>query len=156
MFTQLHGAGIKRRVGRPTRISDGRSLLFNVGTFYTETPWKKKNIFVILKWNYRWCSRSCFHNNSNTQNFTRSVFLDPSQRGGLPQIHWPILLLFRIRDLVESIDPADYTGLFWWTLTSFSSPRSDLFRSFVDYCLLKIPQDRPSSGELLRVSGLFL
>lgn len=33
-------------------------------------------------------------------------------------------------------------------------PRSDPFRSFVDYCLLKIPQDRPSSGELLRVSGL--
>lgn len=32
--------------------------------------------------------------------------------------------------------------------------RSDPFRSFVDYCLLKIPQDRPSSGELLRVSGL--
>ncbi|XP_037114018.1 serine/threonine-protein kinase TAO3 isoform X4 [Syngnathus acus] len=27
---------------------------------------------------------------------------------------------------------------------------SDLFRSFVDYCLLKIPQERPSSGELLR------
>ncbi|XP_077376738.1 serine/threonine-protein kinase TAO3 isoform X2 [Festucalex cinctus] len=27
---------------------------------------------------------------------------------------------------------------------------SDPFRSFVDYCLLKIPQDRPSSGELLR------
>ncbi|KAI4820831.1 hypothetical protein KUCAC02_028798 [Chaenocephalus aceratus] len=27
---------------------------------------------------------------------------------------------------------------------------TDPFRSFVDYCLLKIPQDRPSSGELLR------
>ncbi|XP_061672380.1 serine/threonine-protein kinase TAO3 isoform X2 [Syngnathoides biaculeatus] len=27
---------------------------------------------------------------------------------------------------------------------------SDAFRSFVDYCLLKIPQDRPSSAELLR------
>ncbi|KAJ8380166.1 hypothetical protein SKAU_G00009440 [Synaphobranchus kaupii] len=27
---------------------------------------------------------------------------------------------------------------------------SDPFRSFVDYCLLKIPQDRPSSAELLR------
>jgi len=31
--------------------------------------------------------------------------------------------------------------------------RSDAFRSFVDYCLLKIPQDRPSSAELLRVSN---
>uniref|UniRef100_A0A3P8QY82 Serine/threonine-protein kinase TAO3 n=1 Tax=Astatotilapia calliptera TaxID=8154 RepID=A0A3P8QY82_ASTCA len=31
-----------------------------------------------------------------------------------------------------------------------SNEWSDLFRSFVDYCLLKIPQDRPSSGELLR------
>lgn len=42
----------------------------------------------------------------------------------------------------------------WLTSFSLSSlPRSDLFRSFVDYCLLKIPQDRPSSGELLRVSG---
>ncbi|KAF4112737.1 hypothetical protein G5714_005282 [Onychostoma macrolepis] len=28
--------------------------------------------------------------------------------------------------------------------------KSDAFRSFVDYCLLKIPQDRPSSAELLR------
>uniref|UniRef100_A0A8C2Q850 Serine/threonine-protein kinase TAO3 n=1 Tax=Cyprinus carpio TaxID=7962 RepID=A0A8C2Q850_CYPCA len=27
---------------------------------------------------------------------------------------------------------------------------SDAFRSFVDYCLLKLPQDRPSSAELLR------
>uniref|UniRef100_A0AAX7T186 Serine/threonine-protein kinase TAO3 n=1 Tax=Astatotilapia calliptera TaxID=8154 RepID=A0AAX7T186_ASTCA len=33
-----------------------------------------------------------------------------------------------------------------------SNEWSDLFRSFVDYCLLKIPQDRPSSGELLRVT----
>ncbi|XP_058491935.1 serine/threonine-protein kinase TAO3 isoform X1 [Solea solea] len=31
-----------------------------------------------------------------------------------------------------------------------SNEWSDPFRSFVDYCLLKIPQDRPSSGELLR------
>ncbi|XP_061624836.1 serine/threonine-protein kinase TAO3 isoform X2 [Phyllopteryx taeniolatus] len=31
-----------------------------------------------------------------------------------------------------------------------ASDWSDPFRSFVDYCLLKIPQDRPSSGELLR------
>uniref|UniRef100_A0A8C8DWR3 Serine/threonine-protein kinase TAO3 n=1 Tax=Oryzias sinensis TaxID=183150 RepID=A0A8C8DWR3_9TELE len=31
-----------------------------------------------------------------------------------------------------------------------SNEWSDIFRSFVDYCLLKIPQDRPSSGELLR------
>ncbi|XP_072288552.1 serine/threonine-protein kinase TAO3 isoform X2 [Eucyclogobius newberryi] len=31
-----------------------------------------------------------------------------------------------------------------------SNEWSDHFRSFVDYCLLKIPQDRPSSGELLR------
>lgn len=31
--------------------------------------------------------------------------------------------------------------------------RSDAFRSFVDYCLLKLPQDRPSSAELLRVSN---
>uniref|UniRef100_A0A674P4X0 Serine/threonine-protein kinase TAO3 n=1 Tax=Takifugu rubripes TaxID=31033 RepID=A0A674P4X0_TAKRU len=31
-----------------------------------------------------------------------------------------------------------------------SNEWSDLFRSFVDYCLLKIPQERPSSGELLR------
>ncbi|XP_047447374.1 serine/threonine-protein kinase TAO3 [Mugil cephalus] len=31
-----------------------------------------------------------------------------------------------------------------------SNDWSDPFRSFVDYCLLKIPQDRPSSGELLR------
>ncbi|XP_077457087.1 serine/threonine-protein kinase TAO3-like [Stigmatopora argus] len=30
-----------------------------------------------------------------------------------------------------------------------ASDWSDQFRSFVDYCLLKIPQDRPSSGELL-------
>ncbi|KAF3695446.1 Serine/threonine-protein kinase TAO3 [Channa argus] len=35
-----------------------------------------------------------------------------------------------------------------------SNEWSDPFRSFVDYCLLKIPQDRPSSGELLRVSNL--
>ena len=38
------------------------------------------------------------------------------------------------------------------SLSSFVS-RSDPFRSFVDYCLLKIPQDRPSSGELLKVSA---
>ncbi|XP_065106923.1 serine/threonine-protein kinase TAO3 isoform X1 [Paramisgurnus dabryanus] len=31
-----------------------------------------------------------------------------------------------------------------------SNEWSDAFRSFVDYCLLKIPQDRPSSAELLR------
>ncbi|XP_056274164.1 serine/threonine-protein kinase TAO3 [Pseudoliparis swirei] len=31
-----------------------------------------------------------------------------------------------------------------------SNEWSDPFRSFVDYCLLKPPQDRPSSGELLR------
>ncbi|XP_042187272.1 serine/threonine-protein kinase TAO3-like [Oncorhynchus tshawytscha] len=31
-----------------------------------------------------------------------------------------------------------------------SNEWSDPFRSFVDCCLLKIPQDRPSSGELLR------
>ncbi|XP_072243511.1 serine/threonine-protein kinase TAO3 [Leuresthes tenuis] len=31
-----------------------------------------------------------------------------------------------------------------------SNEWSDIFRSFVDYCLLKIPQERPSSGELLR------
>ncbi|KAK5909555.1 serine/threonine-protein kinase TAO3 isoform X1 [Pseudochaenichthys georgianus] len=31
-----------------------------------------------------------------------------------------------------------------------SNEWTDPFRSFVDYCLLKIPQDRPSSGELLR------
>ncbi|KAJ8415342.1 hypothetical protein AAFF_G00423220 [Aldrovandia affinis] len=31
-----------------------------------------------------------------------------------------------------------------------SNEWSDPFRSFVDYCLLKIPQDRPSSAELLR------
>ncbi|KAM6944939.1 serine/threonine-protein kinase TAO3 isoform 1-T1 [Lycodopsis pacificus] len=31
-----------------------------------------------------------------------------------------------------------------------SNEWSDPFRSFIDYCLLKIPQDRPSSGELLR------
>ncbi|CAB1320170.1 unnamed protein product, partial [Coregonus sp. 'balchen'] len=31
-----------------------------------------------------------------------------------------------------------------------SNEWSDPFRSFVDYCLLKIPQDRLSSGELLR------
>ncbi|XP_078107466.1 serine/threonine-protein kinase TAO3 [Sander vitreus] len=31
-----------------------------------------------------------------------------------------------------------------------SNEWSEPFRSFVDYCLLKIPQDRPSSGELLR------
>ena len=37
---------------------------------------------------------------------------------------------------------------------SLSVSRSDPFRSFVDYCLLKIPQDRPSSGELLKVSTL--
>ncbi|CDQ77440.1 unnamed protein product [Oncorhynchus mykiss] len=35
-----------------------------------------------------------------------------------------------------------------------SNEWSDPFRSFVDYCLLKIPQDRLSSGELLRVSAL--
>ncbi|CAL8344691.1 unnamed protein product [Lota lota] len=34
--------------------------------------------------------------------------------------------------------------------TLLSNEWSDPFRSFVDYCLLKIPQDRPSSGELLR------
>uniref|UniRef100_A0A8C2INW7 Serine/threonine-protein kinase TAO3 n=1 Tax=Cyprinus carpio TaxID=7962 RepID=A0A8C2INW7_CYPCA len=31
-----------------------------------------------------------------------------------------------------------------------SNEWSDAFRSFVDYCLLKLPQDRPSSAELLR------
>uniref|UniRef100_A0A3B3V885 Serine/threonine-protein kinase TAO3 n=1 Tax=Poecilia latipinna TaxID=48699 RepID=A0A3B3V885_9TELE len=31
-----------------------------------------------------------------------------------------------------------------------SNEWSDAFRNFVDFCLLKIPQDRPSSGELLR------
>ncbi|CAG5925407.1 unnamed protein product [Menidia menidia] len=31
-----------------------------------------------------------------------------------------------------------------------SNEWTDIFRSFVDYCLLKIPQERPSSGELLR------
>uniref|UniRef100_A0A8C2KPG2 Serine/threonine-protein kinase TAO3 n=1 Tax=Cyprinus carpio TaxID=7962 RepID=A0A8C2KPG2_CYPCA len=31
-----------------------------------------------------------------------------------------------------------------------SNRGSDAFRSFVDYCLLKLPQDRPSSAELLR------
>uniref|UniRef100_A0A8C9VKN8 Serine/threonine-protein kinase TAO3 n=1 Tax=Scleropages formosus TaxID=113540 RepID=A0A8C9VKN8_SCLFO len=31
-----------------------------------------------------------------------------------------------------------------------SADWSDAFRSFVDYCLLKVPQDRPSSAELLR------
>ena len=36
----------------------------------------------------------------------------------------------------------------------YPSSRADPFRSFVDCCLLKIPQDRPSSGELLRVSAL--
>ncbi|MEQ2265452.1 Serine/threonine-protein kinase TAO3, partial [Xenotaenia resolanae] len=35
-----------------------------------------------------------------------------------------------------------------------SNEWSDAFRNFVDFCLLKIPQDRPSSGELLRVSRL--
>uniref|UniRef100_A0A8C2GFQ6 Serine/threonine-protein kinase TAO3 n=1 Tax=Cyprinus carpio TaxID=7962 RepID=A0A8C2GFQ6_CYPCA len=35
-----------------------------------------------------------------------------------------------------------------------SNEWSDAFRSFVDYCLLKIPQDRPSSAELLRVTLL--
>uniref|UniRef100_A0A8C5B071 Serine/threonine-protein kinase TAO3 n=1 Tax=Gadus morhua TaxID=8049 RepID=A0A8C5B071_GADMO len=34
--------------------------------------------------------------------------------------------------------------------TLLSNEWSDPFRSFVDYCLLKIPQDRPSSGELLK------
>ncbi|CAL8249009.1 unnamed protein product [Merluccius merluccius] len=34
--------------------------------------------------------------------------------------------------------------------TLLSNEWSDPFRSFVEYCLLKIPQDRPSSGELLR------
>ncbi|KAM4578537.1 serine/threonine-protein kinase TAO3 isoform 2-T3 [Fundulus diaphanus] len=31
-----------------------------------------------------------------------------------------------------------------------SNEWSDAFRNFIDFCLLKIPQDRPSSGELLR------
>ncbi|XP_026066718.1 serine/threonine-protein kinase TAO3-like [Carassius auratus] len=31
-----------------------------------------------------------------------------------------------------------------------SNEWSDAFRSFVDYCLLKLPQDRPSSAELMR------
>lgn len=45
--------------------------------------------------------------------------------------------------------------MIWFLIPSrvFVYVRSDTFRSFVDYCLLKIPQDRPSSGELLRVSG---
>lgn len=30
--------------------------------------------------------------------------------------------------------------------------RSDSFRGFVDYCLQKIPQERPSSTDLLRVN----
>ncbi|KAJ3603736.1 hypothetical protein NHX12_028477 [Muraenolepis orangiensis] len=34
--------------------------------------------------------------------------------------------------------------------TLLSNDWSEPFRSFVDYCLLKIPLDRPSSGELLR------
>lgn len=33
----------------------------------------------------------------------------------------------------------------------FSIYRSDSFRGFVDYCLQKIPQERPSSTDLLRV-----
>lgn len=40
----------------------------------------------------------------------------------------------------------------------FSSPshRSDYFRNFVDSCLQKIPQDRPTSEELLKVGLLVL
>lgn len=51
------------------RTSDGRSVVVNV-TFHTETP--ERNIFVIIKQNYRWCNQRCFHNNSNTQNYTHS------------------------------------------------------------------------------------
>lgn len=50
--------------------TDGRSMVFNVVTFRTETP--ERNIFVILKRNYRWCNQSCCHNNSNTENYTHS------------------------------------------------------------------------------------
>lgn len=53
-------------------------------------------------------------------------------------------LLFISRENIFRNMLIDDDDVFWC--------RSDPFRSFVDYCLLKIPQDRPSSGELLRVS----
>lgn len=37
-----------------------------------------------------------------------------------------------------------------------SCNRSDYFRNFVDSCLQKIPQDRPTSEELLKVGFLVL
>lgn len=51
-------------------------------------------------------------------------------------------------------------SLFCCFITSFSSqlyvvpcyPRTDYFRNFVDSCLQKLPQDRPNSEELLKVS----
>lgn len=38
----------------------------------------------------------------------------------------------------------------------FPCRRSDYFRNFVDSCLQKIPQDRPTSEELLKVGLLVL
>lgn len=44
-----------------------------------------------------------------------------------------------------------------FVLLFFSScHRSDYFRNFVDSCLQKIPQDRPTSEELLKVGLLVL
>ena len=65
------------------------------------------------------------------------------------QIHLtPLLLIIRVGVLQCDQQISFSLSL---SLSSFVS-RSDPFRSFVDYCLLKIPQDRPSSGELLKVS----
>lgn len=38
-------------------------------------------------------------------------------------------------------------------MTSFIIFRSDYFRNFVDSCLQKIAQDRPTSDVLLKVQG---
>lgn len=42
------------------------------------------------------------------------------------------------------------------SLDTFLYNRSDYFRNFVDSCLQKIPQDRPTSEELLKVSSIIL
>uniref|UniRef100_A0AAX7TUC6 Serine/threonine-protein kinase TAO3 n=1 Tax=Astatotilapia calliptera TaxID=8154 RepID=A0AAX7TUC6_ASTCA len=51
---------------------------------------------------------------------------------------------------ITCIELGEQTPTQWSNNTFIVICLSDLFRSFVDYCLLKIPQDRPSSGELLR------
>ena len=43
-----------------------------------------------------------------------------------------------------------------WGFFCFPCHRSDYFRNFVDSCLQKIPQDRPTSEELLKVGLLVL